>query len=64
MERIDTESLVWAARKFQDAALEATRAADRLEQVLHQFKVMTEDGYGNNFTKMIELLEKNENKTP
>jgi hypothetical protein len=43
-QNIDTESLVWAARRFQDAAVEATRAADRLEQVLPRFKVMTEDG--------------------
>lgn len=62
MNHINTEDLVWAARRLGDAAIEANRAADRLETVLHQLRVMTEDGYGNNFCKLIELLQDNENK--
>lgn len=53
---LDTEGAMRAARKLEDAAQEATRAADRLETVLHQLRVLTEDGYGNNMCALIELL--------
>lgn len=53
---IDTEAMTTAAYRMRDAAMEANRAADRLESVLHQLRLLTEDGYGNNVTTLIELL--------
>jgi len=47
-----------AARRLEDAARSANQAADRMETVLHQLRMMTEDGYRNNVTRLIELLSK------
>lgn len=51
-----------AARHLHDAADKATRAADRLEEVGHQLKVLFEDGYGGNALRLIELMESAEPK--
>lgn len=53
---ISDEGQLRAAYTMRDAAQEMSMAADRLETVLHQIKVLTEDGYGNNVTVLIELL--------
>lgn len=60
---INVEAMETAAYRMRDAAAEANRAADRLESVLHQLRVLTEDGYGNNVTALIELLRKEKGTT-
>jgi len=55
---LNTEQMENAAYRMRDAAIEANRAADRLETVLHQLRVLTENGYGNNVSRLIELLSK------
>lgn len=53
---LDVEGAMRAARKLEDAAKEANRAADRLETVLYQLRPLIDDGYGNNMCALIELL--------
>jgi hypothetical protein len=53
---INTEAMERAAYRIEQAATSAHQAADRIESALHQLRVLTEDGYGNNFSRLIELL--------
>jgi len=55
---INTEAIESASYRLQRAADEANRAADRLDYVLHQLRILTEEGYGNNVSRLIELLSK------
>ncbi len=53
---IDTEGMSNAARRMEFAAREATHAADRIEESVRQFRILTENGYGNNVSILIEQL--------
>lgn len=47
-----------AATRLEQAAKSANEAAERMESALHQLRVLVDDGYGNNVTRLIELLSK------
>jgi hypothetical protein len=47
-----------AANRMEQAAKSANEAAERMESVLHQLRMLVDDGYGNNVTRLIELLSK------
>jgi len=53
---INTEAMERAAYRMEQAATSANQAADRMESALHQLRALTEDGYGNNISRLIELL--------
>ncbi len=57
---LDVEGASRAANRLESAAKEATAAADRLEQVVREIRVLTDHGYGNNVSTLIELLQKAE----
>lgn len=57
---LDVEGANRAASRLEDAANKASRAADRLNEATQRLTVMLEPGYGNNVSKLIELLEKQE----
>lgn len=57
MNYIPTETLERAASRLEEAARQAHQAADRIESLLHQLRVLTEPGYGNNVSLLINLLE-------
>lgn len=59
---ISDEGQIHAACRMKAAAEEMTRAADRIESAIQQFRVLFEDGYGNNVCRLIELLETLETK--
>lgn len=47
-----------AANRLEEAAKSANEAAERMESALHQLRMLVEDGYGNNVSRLIELLSK------
>jgi len=47
-----------AADRLESAAKSANEAAGRMESVLHQLRALVDDGYGNNVSRLIELLAK------
>lgn len=53
---INTEAMERAAYRMEQAVASANQAADRMEYALHQLRVLTEDGYGNNVSRLIQLL--------
>lgn len=55
---LDVEGADRAAIRLERAALSANSAADRLEEATRQIRFLTEDGYGNNVCRLIELLSK------
>jgi hypothetical protein len=61
MTHFDTEAAENAAYRMERAARSANEAADRLEEVLRQLRVLTEDGYGNNVSQLVALLQAQEN---
>lgn len=38
--------------------MDATRAADRIEQAVRELQCLTGNGYGNNVCSLIELLQR------
>ena len=58
MSFIDVEGIERAARMLRDATENASRVADRMEDVTHRLTVLLGSGYGNNVERLIELLEK------
>lgn len=64
MSFVNTEDMHRAARRMEDAAKEATQAADRLEEAVRQMRLLTDSGYGNNVETLIELLRNANTKTP
>lgn len=54
---MNSEDIQRAARDLHAAAERANRAADRIEEVTQQLRVLFEDGYGGNALRLIELLE-------
>ncbi len=55
---LDVEGANAAARRLENAAREATYAADRIQQVVQEFRALTDQGYGNNVCTLIELLQR------
>lgn len=55
---LDVEGADRASFRLERAAQSANSAADRLESAVQQLRTMTEDGYGNNVCRLIELLSK------
>jgi hypothetical protein len=53
---INTEAMERAAYRMEQAVSSANQVADRMESALHQLRILTEDGYGNNVSRLIELL--------
>lgn len=54
---ITDEGMARAAARMQEAADRMDAAAYRMETAVQRLAVMTEDGYGGNVPKLIELLE-------
>jgi hypothetical protein len=59
---VDVEGMQNAARRMEAAADKATRAAESFNEAITKLSHLTDRGYGNNFEKLIELLEKQESQ--
>jgi hypothetical protein len=57
---LDVEGANRAAARLEAAAEKAQRASDNIESAIHRLTLMVEPGYGNNVSRLIELLEKQE----
>ena len=55
---VDVEGLEKAAIRAERAATALNQAADRVEEAVRQLRMLTENGYGNNTERLIELLSK------
>lgn len=55
-----------AIHRMESAADKMSQSADRIENAVHQMTILLADGYGNNASRLVELLEKQEatNKEP
>jgi predicted deacetylase len=53
---LDVEGANRAAHRLECAAQDAKNAAARIEDAVAQLRALTEDGYGNNVSRLIELL--------
>jgi len=49
-----------AIRRMESAADKMSLSADRMEHVMQQMTCLLADGYGNNASRLVELLEKQE----
>ena len=58
------EALLKAASRIQDAAERMERAANSMEESARRIAFLLEDGYGGNGLRLIELLEKQQPKSP
>jgi HPt (histidine-containing phosphotransfer) domain-containing protein len=54
---MNTEEAWRAAHTLAEAANEATRAANRIEDAMRELKFMFEPGYGSSVFELIELLK-------
>lgn len=57
-QELNAEDAHRAASRLESAVKDAMNAAERIEEAVRQFRMLTEDGYGNNVTRLIELLSK------
>lgn len=55
---ISDEYQTKASYRNESAAESMRHSADRIEQTVWELKTLLEDGYGNNCTKLIELLQR------
>ncbi len=56
---MNEESIRRAASRMEDAATNANRSADRIEEYTRQMQCLLEDGYGGNGSILVELLTNN-----
>ena len=54
---MNSEDVVWAARKMEESANRAQSAADRIEAAAHRIALLLEDGYGGNGLLLLEALQ-------
>jgi len=49
-----------AIHRMESAAKKMSHSADRIENAVYKMTTLLADGYGNNASRLIELLEKQE----
>lgn len=55
---LNAEDAYRAASRLESAAKDANNAAERIEEAVRQLRMLTEDGYGNNVSILIEKLSR------